>query len=104
MVTPKLVELPLSTVRNCLLNIIAATLHIEGHLQLAYAPLCCERDPLILGCAHFSICNAEIILCAVCFICVRSVGRMIGYLRGGTRGMCHRLKTHLILANIEPAE
>jgi len=33
----------------------------------------------------------------------RSVTRVTGYL-SGTMGVCHHLKTHLILAKSEPAE
>jgi hypothetical protein len=49
--TPKLEDHPLSTVRDCLFNVFAATLHIRRpflHPQPENAPCCGDRDPLIM--------------------------------------------------------
>jgi hypothetical protein len=48
--TPKLEDHPFSAVRDCLLNIFAATLHICRpflHPQLEDAPCGGDRDPLV---------------------------------------------------------
>jgi hypothetical protein len=50
--TPNLEDQPLSAVRDCLLNIFAATLHIWRpflHPQADDAPYCGDRNPLIMG-------------------------------------------------------
>jgi hypothetical protein len=49
--TPKLEDHPLSAVRDCLLNVFAATLHIWRlflHLQSEDAPCCGDRNPFYM--------------------------------------------------------
>jgi hypothetical protein len=49
--TPKLEDHPLSAVRDCLFNVIAATLHIRRpflHLQSEDAPCRGDREPLVM--------------------------------------------------------
>jgi hypothetical protein len=55
--TPKLEDLPLSAVLDCLFNVFAATVHIRRpflHPQPEDAPCHGDRDPLIMA-QHISV-------------------------------------------------
>jgi hypothetical protein len=57
--TSKLEDHPLSAVRDCLLNVFAATLHIRGpflHPQPEDAPCRGDRGPLIIDCVPETHC------------------------------------------------
>jgi hypothetical protein len=52
--TPKLADHPLSSVRDCLFNIFAATLHTGGP-QPEEAPCRVDRDPLITDVTYIHV-------------------------------------------------